>query len=73
MQNVNLDNKRSALSHLENGLSMSVYFRTNGHTIDRTLSPHIHELATLINHYPNLEVQLFAHADHRGSLSTIWF
>lgn len=66
IRNVSLENKRSALKKLENGLSMSVFFRTNGNTIDSTLLPHIHELATLINDYPELKVQLFAHADHRG-------
>ncbi len=66
MRNVSLENKRSALKKLENGLSMSVYFRTNGSAIDSTLLPHIHELATLIKHYSELRVQLFAHADHRG-------
>jgi len=66
MRNVNLKNKHSALKKLENGLSMSVYFRTNDNAIDSTLLPHIHELASLINDYPELNVQLFAHADHRG-------
>jgi outer membrane protein OmpA-like peptidoglycan-associated protein len=67
MRNVSLENKNSALKELENGLSMSVYFRTNGNSIDDTLLPHIQELATLINNYPELKVQLFAHADHRGN------
>lgn len=66
MRKVSLENKHTALKKLENGLSMSVYFRTNGYAIDNTLSPHIHELATLINDYPELKVQLFAHADYRG-------
>jgi len=66
MRKVSLENKLSALKKLENGLSMSVYFRTNGDAIDSTLLPHIHQLAILINNYPELKVQLFAHADHRG-------
>lgn len=66
MRNVSLENKLSALKKLGNGLSMSVYFRTNGSTIDSTFLPHIHELATLIRHYSEFRVQLFAHADHRG-------
>jgi outer membrane protein OmpA-like peptidoglycan-associated protein len=66
MHNVTLKNKHSTLMKLENGLSMAVYFRTNDHAIDSTLLPHIHELATLINDYPELNVQLYAHADHRG-------
>lgn len=66
MRNVSLENKHSALKKLGNGLSMSVYFRTNGSTIDITFLPHIHELATLIRHYSEFRVQLFAHADHRG-------
>ena len=66
IRNVNLKNKHSTLMKLENGLSMAVYFRTNGHAIDSTLLPHIHELATLINEYPELNIQLFAHTDHRG-------
>ena len=66
MRNVSLKNKLSALKKLGNGLSMSVYFRTNGSTIDSTFLPHIHELATLIRHYSEFRVQLFAHAEHRG-------
>jgi len=67
MRNVNLKNKHSTLKKLENGLSMSIYFRTNDNVIDRTLLPHIHELACLINNFPRLNIQLFAHADHRGN------
>lgn len=66
MRNVNMENKHSTLKKLENGLSMSVYFRTNDNVIDRTLLAHIQELATFINNFPELNVQLFAHADHRG-------
>ena len=66
MRNVSLANKHTTLKKLENGLSISVYFRTNGDAIDITLLPHIYQLATLINNYPELKVQLFAHADHRG-------
>ncbi len=66
MRNVSLENKHSALKKLKNGLSMSIYFRTNGSAIDSTLLPHIHELATLIKHYSELRIQLFANADHRG-------
>jgi len=66
MRYVNVENKKSALKKLGNGLSMSVYFRTNDNVIDNTLLPHIHELATLINDYPELKIQLFAHADYRG-------
>ena len=66
IRNVTLKNKHSTLMKLENGLSMAVYFRTNDHAIDSTLLPHIHELATLINDYPELNIHLYAHADHRG-------
>lgn len=66
MYNVTLKNEHSTLMKLENGLSMAVYFRTNGHAIDSTLLPHIRELATLITDYPKLNIQLNAHADHRG-------
>lgn len=66
LHKVGLENKQSALKKLENGLSMSVYFRTNDDVIDNTLLPHIHELASLIYGYPELKVQLSAHADHRG-------
>lgn len=67
MRKVNLEGRHSALKKLENGLSMSVYFRTNGTSIDSTLAPHIKEVGTLVNNYPELKVQLFAHADHRGN------
>ena len=45
IRDVNLENKILALKKLENGLSMSVYFRTNDKEIDSTLLPHIHQLA----------------------------
>ena len=66
LHKVGLENKQSALKKLENGLSMSVYFRTNDDVVDNTLLPHIHDLATLIHGYPELKVQLSAYADYRG-------
>ena len=67
IRNISLENKQSAIRKLENGLSMSVYFRTNDDVIDNTLLPHINELASLIYDYPELKVQLCAYADHRGN------
>ena len=66
MRDVNLENKEPVLKKLGNSLSMSVYFRTDDNVIDNTLLPHIHELATLINEYPELKIQLYAHTDYRG-------
>jgi len=66
LRKVYLENKHSSLKTLGNGLSLSVFFRTNDAVIDNTLSPHLRELANLINEYPELKIQLFAHADHRG-------
>ena len=54
---------------LGNGISFSIYFRTNDTGIDPVLNTHIHDLVKLIRDVPEIRVQLEAHADERGLLS----
>lgn len=62
-----LEKKQETLKELSKGISFSIYFRTSSAEIDQTLQPHIHELVSLIKDFPEINVQLNAHADHRGN------
>jgi outer membrane protein OmpA-like peptidoglycan-associated protein len=69
MQNVALDNRKASLDELTQGISMSVFFRTNQSRIDPGLKPHLHRLVALIQDIPELSVSLDGYADQRGDES----
>ena len=69
LQAVALEGKQASLQNLGNGISFSIYFRTNDTGIDPVLNTHIHDLVKLIRDVPEIRVQLEAHADERGLLS----
>jgi outer membrane protein OmpA-like peptidoglycan-associated protein len=66
LQAVALEGKQASLQKLGNGISFSIYFRTNDTGIDPVLNTHIHDLVNLIRDLPEIRVQLEAHADERG-------
>ena len=66
LQQVTLEGKQASLQKLSNGMSFSIYFRTNGAEIDPVLNSHIHDLVNLIRDVPEIKVRLEAHADERG-------
>ena len=66
LQAVALEGKQASLQKLGNGISFSIFFRTNDAGIDPVLNTHIHDLVNLICDVPEIRVQLEAHADERG-------
>jgi outer membrane protein OmpA-like peptidoglycan-associated protein len=62
----NRDIKQASLQKPVNGISFSIYFKTNDADIDPGLNTHFHDLVKLIHDVPGIRVQIEAHADERG-------
>ena len=67
LQKVKFDQRTSALDQLTQGLSLPVYFRTNSAVLDAEISPRLARLARYLRDFPEVQLQLEAHADQRGS------
>lgn len=67
IQKVKLDNRISALDELSQGVSLTVYFRTNSFKIDSKILPRIERLADYLQAFPEIQLHLEAHADQRGT------
>jgi len=63
---VKVEKRLSALEDLSQGVSLTVYFRTNSAEIDAEILPRIEKLANFIKEFPEIQLQLEAHADRRG-------
>ena len=66
LQKIATQNKTTGLEKFADGISFSIYFRTNEAHIDSSLTPHIRDLVNLIQDTPAIRVLLEAHADERG-------
>ena len=66
LQKVAIEGKQASLQKLGNGISFSIYFKTNEARIDPVLNTHISDLVDMIRDVPEISVQLEAHADERG-------
>lgn len=66
MQKATLENRRARLDKLSDGVSLSVFFRTDESTVDPGLKPHLQKLVTLIKDIPEITITLDAYADQRG-------
>lgn len=58
--------RKDSLEKLADGVSFSIYFRTNESYIEPGLAPHIRDLVSLIRDVPDVKVLLEAYADERG-------
>lgn len=67
LQKVNFEPGHNALEALSQGVSLSVYFRTDSSDIDPENIPRISKLGNFIRTYPEIQVHLAAHADRRGT------
>jgi len=67
MRKVKLEDRRSALEQLSEGVSLTVYFRTDSTNIDEDMRSRIERLDGLLNDYPEVQLHLEGHADRRGS------
>jgi outer membrane protein OmpA-like peptidoglycan-associated protein len=66
-QKVMIDNHVSALEELSQGVSLSVFFRTNMAEIDPQFETGIRQLAEFLTDFPEIRVHLEAHTDIRGN------
>ena len=66
LRRVKLENRKTALTDLSRGVSLTVYFRTNSAAIDPQLLPRIQRLAAFLQEFPEIQLHLDAHADVRG-------
>ena len=69
LQKVSLQRKFSTLEELSKGVSLTVYFKTNSYEIDQGVLPRIRKLANFLKTFPEIQLQLEAHADERGAES----
>ncbi len=67
MRKVKLEDRRSALDQLSEGVSLTVYFRTDSADIAGDMRSRIKRLAGFLKDYPEVQLHLEAHADRRGS------
>ncbi len=68
LQNVRLEKKQKSLEQLSEGISLSVYFRTDQSDLETQFVQSIQRLAKLIENIPEIKVQLDAYADQRGDM-----
>lgn len=66
LQKIAAQNKSANLEKLADGISFSIYFRTNEAHVDSSLAPHLKDLVNLIQDKPSIRVFLEAYADERG-------
>lgn len=67
LQQVSMQKRLSSLEQLSQGVSLTVYFRTNSADIDQDMTQRITRLARFLSSFPEIQLQLEAHADQRGS------
>lgn len=56
-----------SLEKLSQGISYVIYYKTNDAEIRHDIRPQIQQLVELIKPYPQIQIQIEGHADHRGS------
>ncbi len=66
LHKVKMEKHLGALEQLSQGVSLTVYFRTDSAEIDAEMIPRINKLAKFIKDFPEIQIQLDAHADRRG-------
>lgn len=67
MQKVKLEDRTTALEQLSEGVSLTVYFRTDSTQVDKDMLSRIERLAGFLKDYPEIQLHLEGHADRRGS------
>ncbi len=56
-----------SLEKLSQGISYVIYYKTNDTEIRHDIRPQIQQLVELVKPYPQIQIQIEGHADHRGS------
>jgi len=69
LHKVKVEKRLGVLEDLSRGVSLTIYFRTNSAEVDAEIMPRIKKLAHFIKEFPEIQLQLEAHADRRGHSS----
>lgn len=67
MQKVKLQQQISAMDKLSRGITLTVFFRTNSSTIESGNVARIRHLAQYLHDFPEIQLNLEAYADRRGT------
>ena len=67
LQKVKLERQVSALDKLSQGVTLTVYFRTNSSSIDSENTDRIEHLAQYLQTFPEIQINLDAYSDRRGT------
>jgi outer membrane protein OmpA-like peptidoglycan-associated protein len=68
LQRVRLERRQSVLEQLSDGVTLTVYFRTDSPVIDGEFIPRIQSLAEFLYGFPEIRLDLEGHADRRGAV-----
>ncbi len=66
LQKVKMEKHLDALEQLSRGVSLVVYFRTGSAEVDSENIKRLQHLAGFVKDFPEIQIQLSAHADQRG-------
>ena len=66
-QKVMLKKEIHSLEKLSDGISYTIYYKTNDAKINQDILPEIHNLAKLLKEYPKIQIQISGYTDYRGS------
>ncbi len=67
LQKVSVQNRRSSLKDLSEGVSLAIYFRTESDAIDDEAMPRIQKLAEFVKQFPEIKLLIEGFADKRGT------
>lgn len=67
LKKVKLDQSDNNLKKLSEGVSLNVYFRTGSAELNPGMRPAIQRLGVYLKNFPEIQLQLEAHADRRGN------
>jgi len=67
MQQVNLQQHVSSLDKLSRGITLTVFFRTNSYSLEPENATRIEHLAQYLQDLPEIQLNLEAYADKRGT------
>jgi outer membrane protein OmpA-like peptidoglycan-associated protein len=66
LQKVSIEKRFPSLQDLSRAVSLTVYFRSNSAKVNAEIIPRINRLATFLKEFPEVQLQIEAHADRRG-------
>ena len=67
LQKVKMQQQVSAMEKLSHGVTLTVFFRTNSSSIEQDNSDRIKQLAQYLKAFPEIQLNLEAYADRRGT------